>query len=130
MCLSCGHNVCTYCHHNRSHILKSIRTYSPEAKILTEEKELNWEAYYIPQTPIIQDDYSLFPKMADKYKNTMTYKMFKECKEMVDDLLVYDQNHLSYSSPQLPGTDLWINSLKEMLLIPKDGKCHICILIL
>ena len=45
-----------------SSILKSICKYSPDAKILTEEKELNWEAYYIPQTPIIQDDYSLFPK--------------------------------------------------------------------
>ena len=122
--------VCTYCHHNRSHILKSICKYSLDVKILTEEKELNWEAYYIPQTLIVQDDYSLFPKMADKHKNTMTYKMFKECKEMVDDLLVYDQDHYSYSSPQLSGMDLWINSLKDRLLISKDSKCHICILIL
>ena len=56
--------------------------------------------------------------------------MFKECKEMVDDLLVYDQDHYSYLSPQLPGMDLWIDSLKDMLLIPKEGKCQICILIL
>ena len=104
--------------------------YSPAPKILTDEKELNWEAYYIPQSPMAQDDYSLFPKMADKYKQTMTYKMFKECKDMVDDLVIYDQDHYSYSSGKLPGTDLWINSLKDTLLIPKDGKCHICILIL
>ena len=109
-------------------ILKSMFKQSPDSKILTDEKELNWEAYYIPHSPISQDDYSLFPKMADKYKQTMTYKMFKECKDMVDDLLVYDQDHYSYSSPKLPGTDLWINSLKDTLLIPKPGKCHICIL--
>ena len=55
--------------------------YSPEPRILTEEKEPNWEAYYIPQMLIIQDNTSNFPKMNDKCKQTITQRCLKSASQ-------------------------------------------------